>query len=1588
MNQIHFPEKNNKLNNMSEMMSNQLIFPLNPQNAQNNNNKNLKESNLFHFLFALFDEITKLHIRSFFFYFFQAIIVFVQLIGVNWYCYLPNVWEKSNSAFAKILVGINTIVMLDITNDPRDYPIPAFVVPLIWNLIIAILLIVTYVIFKNSGTFSKKYSIFIAIVLQVLFYIGFLPSFTTLGTILRFIPEKNGLVIFLFILYVIVIAFDIIVIIIQTRLINFCSNPTISFLTTFDGHHLSNLLVFSGITIILTNMATVFDDWFYVVSIILHVVFNSYQLFKLFEFPLVRLWTYTIFSAFYCASIVTDILTIVSIFNGSLTDIIKFVVPICVFVVASICFYFVFRFQINKISSLLDPKEITDDEKVRYFEGLQCKNVRQATIYLHVGLSLLKPAVLDSSLGIILSNRFNDYNLWLLTGNIASFIPCNETQLDECIEKLNKMYSKSIVNRILVKRLVKIQKNRALVSTGDIEDKIVSIKMKTDDSINEIKQFWQKIESKDDRINDSLIGSIAASISSTKRSWNETLSMYPNESKLAVGYSNFLIECLGKFEDGIVWKIKGGHLEKGFHADLDKFFQAFVVAMPKLWKDKMVDKFGNLSKGATVDVTSHTTTSTVTAQEKLEEDMEGGVIEQCAEEMFQWPRLRMSLTKATSHYRPKGLTFFQILKYFAFLIWVVLILITLTYYSSLFYRMDTTYHRINALKDVQVALNNMRTLLFLQAMKDISTNKNQPYFYDDEIYTKYLPEKALAENDMEYNYSNFLQSFLQWSIKCVDSMNDLYQTFGESARNGEDISKSLATFLNKSAIMRVLGKTQATTSTKNAMLAILYNYDEFIKNYKPANAENLIRTEQIIKTHGLHITFSQYANTFMGDVVQQAKNESERIRKTSKTFVIVDLVLMIVVCLPLVFIPMILIAVDQRKIFNALKSVNPEGAKLASQTLFKDSDQKIDYLSSSQNSRSTKNSIILLIFAYTLLFVLAIILTAVAYVVIQKKSPYLADLIELLGYGSLRTSYIKECFSLLCLIKVAILKSADLNKIDLFYMPASQAPYILYQFTNMANENHNYFFKGKDGKKGVESISKELSKLLNKDTCDTPLSSEMMHPLYECISLDQLISTFISNSNSFLSSSNTFNSSSFVNLFHLTTCELYQKLIESDRLMTELVADTADQTEVIIVILLIISLILVLINILIIFVLEKTLMKNLKASLILIRHLPPPVVVETSKIIDILLVKKTQESEDTDDPKQIVFNTTEQPIICIGDGFIIETINKAFKKSFNFSSEQLVGKKLTSLIDQPVELEGEKTPQEQGAYRMYEKMGQMIETDEDLKCNYPVLCVCGDEEEVKTSVDVFPVHDKTDRISNFIIFIEDRKKTGKIKEKIEQTKSQSSMLMNQLIPRDVSNFFAGKEENFVFCAKSVTVVTVQIIHAADFANENSSKLDQIFASIERIAKDNKGMIKIQNLFDTLFFASGIFNQESDTSHAKLALEFAKSAKNELLEQIPEDKTESARFEIAIMSGGPLICSIDGDIYKSFEVFGSIIDDVIQLQAAAPSNSIIMTESTKSLVNNDKKDENNDAFSDDEIQNVGDSEMIPGVTVLGQNTFIL
>ncbi|OHT17468.1 guanylate cyclase [Tritrichomonas foetus] len=243
-------------------------------------------------------------------------------------------------------------------------------------------------------------------------------------------------------------------------------------------------------------------------------------------------------------------------------------------------------------------------------------------------------------------------------------------------------------------------------------------------------------------------------------------------------------------------------------------------------------------------------------------------------------------------------------------------------------------------------------------------------------------------------------------------------------------------------------------------------------------------------------------------------------------------------------------------------------------------------------------------------------------------------------------------------------------------------------------------------------------------------------------------------------------------------------------------------------------------------------------------------------------------------------------------------------------------------------------------------MRLMLEQDDDLQCNYPIQCICGDEETVNTTVNVFPVHDKANHISNFVLLIEDRRESSEIEAKLEAAKKESAMLMTQLIPREAEAFLADKEEDFAFSANSITVVTVQILDATVMVNDPNDSLDELFGQIENIAKAYPPFIKVKTLFDTSFFVGGLFSE--DTTHAKIAVEFAKNIRNELSKELPD--TGKPRFEVAIMTGGPLICGLESvGTHKSFEVIGQILDQTFELQISAPPDSIIMTESTKALL---------------------------------------
>ena len=1511
-----------------------------------------QKSSFYHFISVIFDELTHLNINSDIFFFIQALIVFVQILSANWYSFLPEIWDKS-TIFGKIILGINCLLMLNSTNDPQTVPYAQILIPFIWNLFIIVFTLSLYLVLKNSGTIKKPVSYLSFFVYQFMIYVGFFPTIAAFGLTFKFLVQKNSFAITFFILYLFIIAFLIMVLYIVGKLLNFCTNPTISKVANYNGLHTFFLFLSNGITMILANMASLFQKWFYAIAFLAHIAFMIYHIFNLFSFPLVKISFLNGFSAFCSATISTDIIALISIFSNLISHMVLFLVPIGVFLVGLVVFYFIFKVYIANITKLFHPENLETDI-YDYIQDFPCDSVQKALAFIRIGFSQLQPFVLDGSLGQVLATRFKSFDLWMLTTNLVAFFPSLKLQLNDGITNLKSMFSKSIIDNIMIDRLIKIEQSRAMVSTNEINSVIREMEIKTSEPLNLIKQFWNEISNHDDRATLSSIHEISTALADAKHSWDEILLLYPNESKLADEYANFLIECYGKFEAGIIWKLKSSHLEKGMISGLDKLFQSFVISMPRIWYDKIVDRLGNLHLSHSNEAPNYTISTTTNAQDKLEEDLEAGMLEKTAYQIFQWPQLRMSLTRATSHYRPKGLNIFRIFKYIAFLLWIVLLLVATVYYSSTFDDFIVSYTRMELLNEIRLSLSVLRNLIFLNFAK------HKGILYTEQEYQSALPKSALEEQ-LQYNYINFSQSFKEWSDDCLDSLMELYYTFSDSGLSGVNVTRIVTAFLAKSfhKVQIIETDESSTASEKSAIISLLWYYDS-CSDMNGEVYDNLINSSVFSKTALLHLKYSTLSDEVMQDFALQAQENMMVVQNFIRQLIIIVNVLTIVICLPFLYIPIIIMLIDSNRLLHALKFVKPDGAKAASKQISLKSEQNID-LSAVVKSHSTSAIIIGFFILYSFLFIVVIVLTSVAYALLKSDGYFLGELVDLSRYGTNRNSLVSEIFGYVLMCTLASLTN-DQSSLLQEILPDIERSYET--ASTLLSTYHSYFFRGYNNTEGVYTISPELRDFHNDDKCDNTGSQVNMHSYYSCISLDRLISTFILYSSYFADDPTyTLKGENFINLQHMSTAELFRDTKTSRIMMKDIVINTSSGSENNSMILLIIALLIIIINIFINYHLEKKLMLSLKSIMILIRHLPPPFVADTQELIDVLLVKKEETKEAIFDPYQIIFNTTETPIICVGDGFIIETINKSFRNAFHYSNDQLLGRKLTSLIIQPENNDKERTIEEQGAVKLYEKMELMLEQNEDMQCSYPINCICGDEQVVSTSVNAFPVHDKLNHINNFLLLIDDRRESSEIELKLESTRRENATLMSQLIPHDVGIFMADKNEDYVFSCNCSTAISIQIFNSIELQNENNDKLDDIFVQIENISKNYPSILKIKTLFDSLFFVSGLFSTDKDEypNNASNAIEFAKQARDEILNLLPQ--SDKSIVEISIISGGPLICGLEGDKYKYFDVIGQMINQLLELQSVTPPNKILITESTKILLA-----DNNDIINFNELEN--------------------
>ena len=1564
-------------------------------------------------LFVVFDEVTKLHIQSFFFYLPRFLFLIIEFFDVIFFTYLPTSWNDS-TGIGKVMVNLNGVIAIGQTNNSQNLNYLKTFFPLFYNLVIFAFFVFIIVHARRNGIIPKPMAYIAAFFFQILLFIGYIPTFVGFAHIFKFLYLREPIAILAFFLYIFSITFITTGIIFVSRLTCFCPNPTKYSFTTFNGGHIPLNLIINGVTIDIMKVAELVSDWFYIFAIILNICLVSYLIYDLFGFPFVKIWVNKFFAAVYTMQITSDIVTLLFISGIYIHPLLRLLLPIGILIVSYIVFHFIFQFQIKKIEVLLDSEVSADTNIFNYCESLNITTVKQITTYTRVGLSLTKPLIIVGTFSFIMGQKFNSYEYYLLVASIMTFIPSNKPFLNNCIEKLSSMEPNNIINKLLYQRLLKINQGFEFVSSGDIQYRLQMVMDKTQESIRQIKKFWFDVSKQDKNVNViNSINSISSLIKETNALWKDSLILYPNEPKVAYEYSNFLLECKGKFETAIIWQLKSMNMEQGISFEINQLFRAFAIALPNVYWNGIVDKLGNIKFEFARNNLSAYSGITIPDDGKRTEDIEAEMIAKVADNTLKWPNLRMQFSKATENYKPLGLPLGISLKYLAFIGWMILLIIQILFFLDTPVSVNDTYNRMDYISGLRSGIASLNSIVFLNFARQ------KGLLFTEEEYKNALPKEAIDEEAYGLiNVSNFSASFDEILHFTIGTYIKFYKTFAGKDTYRQSISYSLAPFHDEFITQtRIINQEEQTriTSPKNAFIFLIWNYFQY-SNFFNSSEDNFFNSSSVYESIKLHIEFSQGIDVALSNYSNQVDVYYSQLKHYIEFFFYFDSILIIFVAIPLISLPFLLISFEINKSMKAIKSINPKGALAASQSLSINNDLKINFKTVIENENSTFKFILIIILSI-FLHIVIIVLSTISCDVLISQTVNNVNIIKISRYALICQSLIFEILSYVSSISIY-------SQVENQFFPVQIVESVYLRAIRLVEEYENLFILGDNNIEGIYSFSDEIRDLYTNDKCTYDSNSAILHNYYKCASFTRLIRIFLNYAQDFSDSYSvglTLDNNQFINFLHLTSVEMYNNLADLHRLIDSLIQNQYNITLGIPLLLLVISLLLIIIDMVVDFYLQRKILRFLHTIFILIRHVPPTVIAETPEIINIL-VHKTNENQITRafDPKQLIFQETQYPIIFLGSNYIIEIVNQSFMDVYKYKIEQVVGQFLYNIIENPINsIDSNDTkipkglsPEDQGAVKMYRKLKYMFENNTEVRCNYPIKCICGNGKEMRTVVSAHPIRNQYDLINNFVLILEDRRENNEIEDKLENLQNTYSALLSQLIPQKISLLLKNKGNNFSLKLDQVTLTAVQVFDGYNLIDINLKYLSTYSSIIENVAKSFPSLIRVKTLYDTFIYIGGILSNEEmnkmikskiseqeesypdyfsahsigenessvednsneeeeskdnqmnyfkellklsseDLLHPEISIRFAIQLKDALMKKLPANKykADKPKFKIAIITGGPVFCYLSNEngIANSLEVIGETFDKSLRLINATPRDSILVTESTMSLV---------------------------------------
>ncbi|OHT09500.1 Adenylate and Guanylate cyclase catalytic domain containing protein [Tritrichomonas foetus] len=1280
---------------------------------------------------------------------------------------------------------------------------------------------------------------------------------------------------------------------------------------------------------------TLFAHYIFDVWIISKIVFDVWMAYKSAYQPFVQLQTNALLGALFGTSIIMDFIALLAIgFNIRTPQLAIAILSFVLNFITLLILHFIYG-KVKKSTRKMLNYTTYEGEKVDpnaiYLENHLDTKPSLCELCLRVGLTEMCPMFLDNSL--IKFICVNHPNMVFSCLRFASFFPSESLLINALYKQASRMQKINISQRFLLYQIHKVKGLRTSSASAEITETLVQLQANSRQVIAEIHGFWKTIPK-----NPLVFYDLKNKVESTKAKYKESLEKWPNNIKLHDDFHILLIEGAMEFNEALKIKNKAELAELGKNFAVDQSFRSLVRAYPYYVKRNILDWKGRkINNTASSFSRKHSVMSTdandydqnnssLISSGTIDGELDVELEERYAKASFTYPRLRLAYEKALSGRFSKNSWRLKLAAIWSMVLLSSSLLFIYIHSYDLFDKSSQNMEKQLHLSFFRLGFDNMFNILVIDWLR----NKG---IIQDDLFNKMAELKdsnlhsIILSNDLnnEANYwigisrINFI-SFLNNIIELATEEDDLIDTMKSLLQNVTPlIFCGNGVRLPKPSVFSLNNIFAYIIQTSNQIL--YYNQINGPYDYDSSN----MFCEIIVNQPGMSKSFDNLSLAIYDEQVKMSNKISEDL------FDIMNPMTLILFALtePSLIIFLALFFNELEKLLKLMKDVDPASqVEAANNIIISCSSEDSDYVTdTSGSSKLSKSYYFILIF---LPVVIGIAIFVAGFFLALSTNTDFLNLNKWMYFGVWRQNYVMEILSFLT-FALGSIYDPQISKM----FSTTESLYVVSQLTRELVTSNHILIHGslEDDVISIVSENEEFDMINMVDRCEWDVVGDNIsfRDSYKCFSLSRLIqyySEHVTNifqnptKQKFELDSDYYYMWDMANNFILTNASICANVLWE---LTSIKISSVRSYQAVVCF----GGIGFLIVTFFFFWMElNKLDKAYEGALMMLKRLPPPVVISNANLYSYLLDNSGDKKEAKMTAAKSAIHLSNNAVICLSRVETIEIVNQAVTTLFGYMPDQLLGQLISVLLPDNKDLEQQFALMRNGESSLLYECSTEATSDDDQKI--PVhLNLIGIAESSSSSA-----------AKSFVVILRDETNLRKRREEVEKAKKSSETLLFQILPRDIVSRINSGETDISFVVPIATIIFVDIVRFSDYASTLSpsqimENLSIIFAHFDQRCAKYPTMTKIKLIGDVYMAAAGLFENES--TGVESAIEVVQFGLEALmaLEEVNTSLDSSLQVRIGVNTDGPIIAGVLGTDKPVFDIIG----DPINVSARLQSNGI-------------------------------------------------